>query len=140
MCYDELEAYATEPEARDDMTPAEKGKATKAKKALADPLFLSIMSEIRAQHAQGFSIHPKMEKMKTLIVQHFGSRMNEDGDPEEGEGATKAMVFVTYRTAVDEIVAMLNEEQPLIRATAFIGQGTDKKGKKGLAQREQLEV
>ncbi|KAJ3815039.1 P-loop containing nucleoside triphosphate hydrolase protein [Lentinula aff. lateritia] len=126
MCYDDLEAYAP--------------KATKAKKVHTNPLFLSLMNEIRAQNAQGFKMHPKMEKMKNLIMQHFGARMSEDGDPESGEGATKAMVFVTHRAAVDEIVEVLNAEQPLIRATPFIGQGTDKKGKKGLAQREQLEI
>ncbi|KAJ3870141.1 P-loop containing nucleoside triphosphate hydrolase protein [Lentinula novae-zelandiae] len=126
MCYDDLEAYAP--------------KATKAKKVHTNPLFLNLMNEIRAQNAQGFKMHPKMEKMKNLIMQHFGARMSEDGDPESGEGATKAMVFVTHRAAVDEIVEVLNAEQPLIRATPFIGQGTDKKGKKGLAQREQLET
>ncbi|KAJ3894052.1 P-loop containing nucleoside triphosphate hydrolase protein [Lentinula edodes] len=126
MCYDDLEAYAP--------------KATKAKKVHTNPLFLNLMNEIRAQNAQGFKMHPKMEKMKNLIMQHFGARMSEDGDPESGEGATKAMVFVTHRAAVDEIVGVLNAEQPLIRATPFIGQGTDKKGKKGLAQREQLEI
>lgn len=142
MCYTEIESFAREPEPqdRDGMTPAEKGDATKKKKITSDPLFLSILSEFRAQQARGFAIHPKMEKMKTLIVQHFGSRINDDGNPEEGAGATKAMVFVTYRAAVDEIVEMLNEESPLIRATPFIGQGADKKGKKGLAQREQLDV
>ena len=35
---------------------------------------------------------------------------------------------------------MLNEERPLIRATRFIGQGTDKQGKRGFAQKEQLDV
>ncbi|KAJ4494291.1 hypothetical protein C8R41DRAFT_829634 [Lentinula lateritia] len=140
MCYDDLEAYARGPDSTDGMKPSEKAKATKAKKVHTNPLFLNLMNEIRAQNAQGFKMHPKMEKMKNLIMQHFGARMSEDGDPESGEGATKAMVFVTHRAAVDEIVEVLNAEQPLIRATPFIGQGTDKKGKKGLAQREQLEI
>ncbi|KAF5382937.1 hypothetical protein D9757_006326 [Collybiopsis confluens] len=140
MCYDELEQYSRGPPMTDGMTSAEKAAVTRAKKQTSDPLFLNIMNEFRTQNAQGFSIHPKMEKMRTLIIQHFGARMNEDGDPENGQGATKAMVFVTFRAAVEEIVEFLNTESPLIRATAFIGQGTDKRGKKGLAQREQLEV
>ncbi|KIK71257.1 hypothetical protein GYMLUDRAFT_33396 [Collybiopsis luxurians FD-317 M1] len=140
MCYDELEQYTRDPETTDGMKPSEKAAVTRAQKIRSSPLFLNIMNEVRAQNAKGFSVHPKMEKMKTLIVQHFGARMSEDGDPESGEGATKAMVFVTYRAAVDEIVEVLNAERPLLRATAFIGQGTDKKGKKGLAQREQLAV
>lgn len=141
ICCEELEMYARDRgDEREGMKPSEKAAETRKKKIHANPLFLSIMAEIRAQNAQGFSIHPKMEKMKTLIVQHFGARMSEEGDPEEGHGATKAMIFVTHRAMVDEIVEVLNQEKPLIRATPFIGQGTDKKGKKGLAQREQLEV
>jgi ATP-dependent DNA helicase MPH1 len=50
------------------------------------------------------------------------------------------MVFVTFREAVDEIVDFLNQESPLLRVAKFIGQGIDRKGNKGLAQREQLEV
>lgn len=50
------------------------------------------------------------------------------------------MVFMTFQEAVDEIVEVLNFERPLIRAHKFIGQGTDKQGKKGLAQKKQLEV
>ena len=50
------------------------------------------------------------------------------------------MVFVTYRECLDEIVERLNTEQPLVRATRFVGQGADRQGKKGFAQKEQLEV
>jgi ATP-dependent DNA helicase MPH1 len=66
----------------------------------------------------------------------------EDDDNEDGGNAqeTRAMVFVTNRGCVDEIEEMLNEERPLIRATRFIGQGTDKQGKRGFAQKEQLDV
>ncbi|KAJ4476760.1 hypothetical protein J3R30DRAFT_3488690 [Lentinula aciculospora] len=140
MCYDELEAYVRGPKTTEGLKPYEKANVTKSKKIHTNPLFLNLMNEIRAQNTQGFTIHPKMEKMKNLIVQHFGARMSEGGDPESGEGATKAMVFVVHRAAVDEIVQALNAEQPLIRATPFIGQGTDKRGKKGQAQREQLEI
>ncbi|KAJ3801711.1 hypothetical protein GGU11DRAFT_741384 [Lentinula aff. detonsa] len=140
MCYDALEAYVRGPESTEGMRPSEKANATKAKKVHTNPLFINLMNEMRAQNAEGFSIHPKMAKMKNLIVQHFGARMSDDGDPESGQGATKAMVFVNHRAAVDEIVEALNVEQPLIRATPFIGQGTDKKGSKGMLQREQLET
>ncbi|KAJ3718264.1 hypothetical protein C8R42DRAFT_675520 [Lentinula raphanica] len=140
MCYDALEAYVRGPESTEGMKPSEKANATKAKKVHTNPLFINLMNEFRAQNARGFSIHPKMEKMRNIIVQHFGARMSEEGDPESGEGATKAMVFVTHRAAVDEIVEMLSREKPLIRATPFVGQGTDKNGKKGMSQREQLEI
>lgn len=80
-----------------------------------------------------------MEKLKTMVVQHFGEKM---GDPDENDVVvdTKVMVFATFRETVDEIVELLNTEQPLIRATRFVGQSADKQGKKGIAQKEQLEV
>ncbi|KAJ7293338.1 hypothetical protein C8J57DRAFT_1268767 [Mycena rebaudengoi] len=98
-------------------------KAPKGKPLRDDPLFQSV------QRLHGFSMHPKMDRMKALVVQHFAENLGEDGnEPEE----TRVMVFVTFREAVDEI--------PLIRANKFIGQGTDKQGKKGLAQKQQLEI
>ena len=53
---------------------------------------------------------------------------------------SRAMVFATYRENVGEIVDALNQEHPMIRASRFIGQGIDKQGRKGYAQKEQLEV
>ena len=92
------------------------------------------MEETELQYTRGLALHPKMEKLKELLIQHFGERMDEDGEE------SRAMVFVTYRECVDEIVDMLEAEKPLIRATRFVGQGIDKQGKKGYGQKEQLEV
>lgn len=108
-----------------------------------DPAFQALMDELRLQKSRGFAIHPKLEKLKTLVVQHFGQRLREDGGSnadERSDDDTRAIVFVTFREAVDEIVSFLNQESPLLRATKFIGQGVDRKGNKGLAQREQLDV
>lgn len=106
----------------------------------SNPGFQALMTEIEGQNNRtgGPGPHPKMEQLKTLLVQHFGSRMSDEQDGEEQE--TRAMVFVTNRGCVDEIVDMLNNDRPLLRATKFIGQGTDKQGKKGFAQKEQLQV
>ncbi|KAF8640347.1 hypothetical protein AX17_000019 [Amanita inopinata Kibby_2008] len=117
--------------------------STKAKtKWRNDPHFQALMAEIENQHSRGFSRHPKLEELRVLLIQFFGERMDGDRNGREvGEqGASKAMVFVTFREAVDEIVQLLNEQQPLIRASKFIGQGVDKHGKKGMAQKEQLEI
>jgi len=129
LCYTGLQDLAREPD-----------KASKAKKPLrSDPLFQAAMAELETQRAHGFSTHPKMEKMKTILIQHFGARLSEpDEDPLMG--ATKAMVFVTNRQAVDEVIEELEAHKPLIRASRFVGQGTDKQGKKGQAQKEQLDV
>jgi|SRR6266850_3889907 len=108
-----------------------------------DPAFQALIDELKLQKSRGFAIHPKLEKLKTLVVQHFGQRLRDDGGSnadERSDEDTRTIVFVTFREAVDEIVDFLNQESPLLRATKFIGQGIDKKGNKGLAQREQLDV
>jgi ATP-dependent DNA helicase MPH1 len=108
-----------------------------------DPAFQALIEELKLQKNRGFAIHPKLEKLKTLVVQHFGRRLRDDDGSnadERSDEDTRTIVFVTFREAVDEIVDFLNQESPLLRATKFIGQGIDKKGNKGLAQREQLDV
>ncbi|KAF8338299.1 P-loop containing nucleoside triphosphate hydrolase protein [Cantharellus anzutake] len=104
------------------------------KKLAADPLFQSlIMSISELKHANGFIVHPKMDKLKTLLLQHFSSVL-------EGQTASKVMVFASYRPVVEQIVEHLNEQKPLIRAHRFIGQAASKEGVKGLTQKEQLQV
>ncbi|KAG6911756.1 hypothetical protein DXG01_000002 [Tephrocybe rancida] len=112
--------------------------ASRKKGLREDPMFQAVLRELNNQRACGFSVHPKMDRLKTLIIEHFAQKIpdNEEAAPDD----TRVMVFVTFREAVDEIVDTLNAERPLIRAHKFIGQGTDKQGKKGLAQKEQLDV
>lgn len=113
----------------------------KASKLKSDPMFQKLLIDLEAGQKRpgGFGMHPKMDTLKTLLVQHFGQKISE-GDREGDVNDTRAMVFVTYRECVDEIVEVLNRESPLLRATRFVGQGTDKQGKRGFAQKEQLEV
>jgi ATP-dependent DNA helicase MPH1 len=130
MCHKCLLEVSSEPE---DDSGKKKNSATSGLRK--DKNFMTLLSELEVQKVRpgGYGMHPKMETLKLLLLQHFGARM---GEGEE----TRAMVFVTYRDCVDEIVHMLNEESPLLKATRFIGQGTDKQGRKGIAQKEQLEV
>ena len=88
--------------------------------------------------------HPKMEKLRTLLIEHFAQK-GFDAEANGAEGSdlnsdSRVMVFTSFRHTVDLIVDMLNKDQTLIRAVPFIGQGVDKKGKKGYGQKEQLEV
>ncbi|KAJ7492863.1 hypothetical protein FB451DRAFT_1219867 [Mycena latifolia] len=136
MCNTYLHDLANDKE--DDGEGGKKKTASKGKKKLReDPLFQAVIKELELQRLRGFTMHPKLDRLKALVVQHFAEKLGEDGQETE---ETKVMVFVTFREAVDEIVDALNLEKPLIRAHKFIGQGTDKQGKKGLAQKEQLEV
>jgi ATP-dependent DNA helicase MPH1 len=125
------------------LTEEAEGAASDKPSALSkDPAFQTLMTELRLQKSNGFAVHPKLEMLKTLVIDHFGQRLRDDDATVSVQvrDDTRAMVFVTFREAVDEIVDFLNQESPLLRATKFIGQGIDKKGNKGLAQREQLDV
>jgi ATP-dependent DNA helicase MPH1 len=104
----------------------------KGRKLKNDPNFRILMQELETQKAIGFALHPKMEELLNVLIQHFGQL--DTGDE------TRVMVFSSYRAVVDRIVEELSKHEPLLRAARFIGQGTDKQGKKGLAQKEQLEV
>lgn len=114
---------------------ADKRAEAKQNKLRADHHFLALMKEMEIQANAGFSSHPKMDKMEGLVLEHLSNDQSV-GSTE----ATKVMVFVTFREGVDEIVETLNKHSPLIRATKFVGQGSDKAGKRGMLQKEQLEV
>ncbi|KAH8100558.1 P-loop containing nucleoside triphosphate hydrolase protein [Cristinia sonorae] len=131
MCYNSLKS------AFDD----EKKAGKKPSKMKENPLYQSLMTEMEEQRARGFTAHPKKEKMLDLIIQHFGAKLSdENGQEVSGSDSSRVMVFSTFRENVDELVDMLNQHQPLIRAVRFIGQGVDKQGRKGYAQKEQMEV
>lgn len=140
MCYNYLQEISREPDGDSATGPGKVSAASKQKKLRSDPLFQAVIRELEIQRGRGFMVHPKMDLLKTLVVQHFAGKLGDEGDEEKEAEETRVMVFVTFREAVDEIVEALNFERPLIRANKFIGQGTDKQGKKGLAQKEQLEV
>lgn len=82
-------------------------------------------------NGRGFAGHPKMVKLAELVQEHF-EQAKKDGTLD----TTRIMVFCTFRQVVDEIVGRLNAFDG-IRATRLVGQGTDSKGKKGLAQKQQ---
>ncbi|KAI0670106.1 P-loop containing nucleoside triphosphate hydrolase protein [Trametes maxima] len=132
MCYGFLKGIAS---GQDDSS------AKKAIRKIGG--FTDLMKLFEEQATRGFAIHPKMDTLRTLLIDHFAKQLPDElGGPAEGApgGQSRAMVFVSFRECVEEIVELLNKESPIIRAKAFIGQGTDKQGKKGYAQKEQLEV
>ncbi|OBZ78904.1 ATP-dependent DNA helicase mph1 [Grifola frondosa] len=110
MCYGYLKTIAS-------------GTTVGNKKLQKDPNFISLLKYMETQQANGFPLHPKMETLRTLLVNHFAQHMSDREDAEE-------------RKTQD----ILHERCPLIRATRFIGQGTDGQGKKGLLQKDQLQT
>ncbi|KAG8220105.1 P-loop containing nucleoside triphosphate hydrolase protein [Butyriboletus roseoflavus] len=135
MCLHSLQDLVRDKEGSDQ-------KKKRASKLNSDSTFQKLLADLEAGQKRpgGLGMHPKMETLKTLLVQHFGQKIPDGDEEDAGMNGTRAMVFVTYRECVDEIVEVLNQESPLLKATRFVGQGIDKQGKKGFAQKEQLEV
>lgn len=116
------------------------GKQTKGL-LLNDPNFQNLMKKFDELKVTGSTPHSKMEKLKDILITYFGARIQEPSEDEKIEkDDTRVMVFSSYRAVVDEIIKELDQHRPLIRAAAFIGQGSDKRGRKGLKQREQIQV
>ncbi|KAF8624785.1 hypothetical protein AX15_005675 [Amanita polypyramis BW_CC] len=106
-----------------------------------DKKFMALLTEIENQRTDGrFALHPKMELLRDLLINYFGQKMPDEAVDDEEIGASSAMVFATSREVVDEIVEMLEAHRPLIRASKFVGQGLDKQGRRGMAQKLQLET
>ena len=76
--------------------------------------------------------HPKMDKLLDVTRLHFQGAKEEDRE-------TRVIIFCQFRDCVAELVACLDNERPNIRAMPFIGQA-GAQGKKGLTQKDQLEV
>ena len=134
MCYEVLNGLLSGVDSETGKKAASKASQNSLQR---DPDFQALIKEIEDQKNRGFSMHPKMEKLRTLLMQYFNSHGNQGADsPQE----SRVMVFVSFRDCVDEVVEMLSRESPLIRPTRFVGQATDKQGRSGLAQRQQLEV
>lgn len=131
MCYEHLQGSLENSQ-----------REVKKTKLTQEPLFQDVIKELERQHSKGFSIHPKVDKLIRLTVDYFTPSDDEqEHNHESGQNsASKMMIFANYRMVVDEIVSALNQHQPLIRATRFVGQGADKNGNKGIVQQEQLEV
>lgn len=137
MCHKALQEI---PDDDKKSKKGKEGKETLKAKLRGDADYQAVMKELERHNARGFPIHPKMDMLKGLILQHLTQRLPDDPDDDEPQDSTKIMVFSTSRPCVEEIVEFLNKEAPIIRASRFIGQGTDKAGTKGLAQAEQLNV
>ncbi|CAG8645682.1 10842_t:CDS:2, partial [Acaulospora colombiana] len=110
-----------------------------------DPNYIATIREMERQRdllRNRFPAHPKMDKLRTIAIQHFArAELEEEGKSTSslGVSSTKMIVFCTFRDCIEEIVEILNEQRPMIRAHRFIGQSTNARGK-GVSQKEQVEI
>jgi len=142
MCYNTLQDMAhgivDDPEA-----PAKKSTAKKGNTKLAsDPLFKNVLRTIEEEKIKGGGhiLHPKLEKLQALMLNHFVNAESEETAENKEARSTRAIVFVTYRPCVDEVVTMLEQCRPMIRAERFVGQSDSRKSGKGKTQKEQIDV
>lgn len=106
--------------------------------------FSQLMEDLRSKFGDESKIgthisHPKLTKLREIILEHFQRA--------QGEGTeTRVMIFSQYRDSVYEIVALLEEHAPLIKAMSFVGHGGGAAGgsaggkKKGFTQADQIRV
>ncbi|KAA1105816.1 3'-5' DNA helicase [Puccinia graminis f. sp. tritici] len=96
--------------------------------------YKSLMTEIRdLTQSPDFVPHPKMEKMKALTLEFFINAQD------QGK-SSRVMIFCHFRDMVTDIVNYLNQEKPIIKASAFVGQSNDVRGNRGMNQKTQNET
>lgn len=137
MCYQLLDELRKPPSKELSKSAMQMRESVKK-----NPNYIGLMAEFDRQRNAGYPPHPKMDMLLQLTLSHFSnaSDINGGGGPDQINSDSKMMVFVQFRDCVDEIVDIFNQHQPLLRATRFIGQSADKQGKKGINQKEQLNV
>ena len=89
-----------------------------------------------------FSSHPKLDKLRDVVLEHFRKFQLQipHNVSSQTPTNTRIMIFSQYRDSVQEITAVLSKHQPLVKVMSFVGQAAVGKNKKGLSQKEQLEV
>lgn len=144
-------SYLQEMSTKDDVSKVQKAQNKKLRESELFKKVVATFEACKATHNGSFPRHPKLDMAIQLLVNYFGTDSDADSDTDSDTDRSnervkdnlhkpKAMVFVTHREAVDELVEAFGMEGPKIRPSVFIGQGMDKHGKKGQSQKEQLEV
>jgi ERCC4-related helicase len=70
--------------------------------------------------------NPKLEKLNEILTEHFERAR-------ACNTSSRAIVFSAFRGSVSEIVQLLDDSKPLIRARQFVGQG---KGSSKISEKE----
>ncbi|MCJ1361281.1 3'-5' DNA helicase [Acarospora aff. strigata] len=83
--------------------------------------------------------HPKLEYLRTVILNHFLDANEGHAANSEHASSTKIMVFVHYRNSAEEVARVLKRHEPMIRPHVFVGQANSQ-GSEGMDQRKQSEI
>ncbi|KAJ7630699.1 hypothetical protein FB45DRAFT_1027891 [Roridomyces roridus] len=133
MCNTYMQDLASDKDANPE------GGKKKPNKLREDPLFKAVLKELEIQRLGHWWIFDTSQDGASQSPDCPTFR-REPGRKWQRERGDQDHDFASYRETVEEIVDYLNLDKPLIRANPFIGQATDKQGRKGMSQKEQLDV
>lgn len=106
-------------------------KSKYAKQIRDDQNFNKMMGTVQSWvRNTDFLGHPKLEYLRNVVMEHF---------LDSKDANTRIMIFAHWRDSAEEIVRVMNRNQPMIRAHVFVGQAASK-GSEGMNQARQLEV
>jgi len=111
----------------------EQERTAQAKGNPRSPNELTRRSELQELHLRVKQLlehgtrHPKIERCKELVVQHFLRHGS--------SASTRVMIFVQYRDVVAELEAALSQAAPTVRPASFIGQANS-----GMTQADQHRI
>lgn len=88
-------------------------------------------ANIATDMSDGCANHPKIVKLKEILMEHFQGFSGDEKD-------TRVMVFAQYRESVNEICVALEKLSPTVKPLPFVGQSAASKNNKGISQKEQL--
>ncbi|KAL1304021.1 hypothetical protein AAFC00_000462 [Neodothiora populina] len=102
-----------------------------AKQIREDQNFRKLMGTVQSWvRNPEFLGHPKLEYLRSVVLNHFLDSKDQ---------STRIMIFAHWRDSAEEIVRVMNRNQPMIRAHVFVGQAASK-GSEGMNQKLQLNV
>ncbi|KAJ5486648.1 hypothetical protein N7530_000948 [Penicillium desertorum] len=111
------------------------------KQVVQDDSFKKLLSHLEPWSKNPeFIGHPKLEYLKSVILNHFMDR----GEGKElpngtSQPATRVMIFVHFRDSAEEVTRVLKRYEPMIRPHVFVGQSSAK-GSEGMDQKTQLKI
>jgi ATP-dependent DNA helicase MPH1 len=112
------------------------------KQVVQDENFKKLLSHIEPWSKNPeFIGHPKLEYLKSVILNHFMDRGEGKELPDGGasQPATRVMIFVHFRDSAEEVTRVLKRYGPMIRPHVFVGQSSAK-GSEGMDQKTQLRI
>ncbi|KAI0506100.1 hypothetical protein F5B22DRAFT_478512 [Xylaria bambusicola] len=129
--YDNLAQFRDELEGKGQKGPKYK------RQIVEHASFQDMMTKMdRWVRNDNFIGHPKLTELSNTVLNHF----MDAGEGREGNASsnTRIIVFSEYRDSAEEIVRVLNNHRPLIKAAVFVGQA-DSKRSEGMKQAEQIQ-